>query len=135
MIRTDVWMKLLASVLFTAVTAFAQSLDRLPVTDAEKIADALRAQGKDELAEAIEGSSSQIVGPVRSEVFIAQDGVVHRMKVQSTATSGGKTVTTEMQMDFSDFGIKPNIVIPDDSRVYDITPQLEEGLDSFGQES
>src|SRR5260370_5984669 len=43
MIRTNVWMKLLTSVLLTAVTAFPQSSDRLPVTDAEKIADALRA--------------------------------------------------------------------------------------------
>jgi len=43
MIRTNVWMNLLTSVLLTAVTAFAQSSDRLPVTDAEKIADALRA--------------------------------------------------------------------------------------------
>jgi hypothetical protein len=43
MIRTNVWMKLLRSVLLTAVTALAQSSDRLPVTDAEKIADALRA--------------------------------------------------------------------------------------------
>jgi hypothetical protein len=42
MIRTNVWMKLLASVLLTAVTAFAQSSDRLLVTDTEKIADALR---------------------------------------------------------------------------------------------
>jgi hypothetical protein len=42
MIRTSVWVKLLPSVLLTAVTAFAQSSDRLPVTDAEKIADALR---------------------------------------------------------------------------------------------
>jgi hypothetical protein len=42
-IRTNVWMKLLTSVLLTAVTAFPQSSDRLPVTDAEKIADALRA--------------------------------------------------------------------------------------------
>src|ERR1700759_2445065 len=42
MIRSYVWMKLLTSVLFTAVTSFAQSSDRLPVTDAEKIADALR---------------------------------------------------------------------------------------------
>jgi len=42
MIRTNVWMKLLTSVLLTAVTAFAQSSDRLPVTDVEKIADALR---------------------------------------------------------------------------------------------
>ncbi len=43
MIRTNVWMKLLTSVLLTAVPAFPQSSDRLPVTDAEKIADALRA--------------------------------------------------------------------------------------------
>jgi len=42
MIGINVWMKLLASVLLTAVTAFPQSSDRLPVTDAEKIADALR---------------------------------------------------------------------------------------------
>jgi hypothetical protein len=42
-IRTNVWMKLLTSVLLTAVTAFPQSSERLPVTDAEKIADALRA--------------------------------------------------------------------------------------------
>ena len=42
MIRTNVWMKSLTGVLLTAVTAFAQSPDRLPVTDAEKIADALR---------------------------------------------------------------------------------------------
>jgi hypothetical protein len=43
MIRTNVWMKLLAGFLLTAVPAFPQSSDRLPVTDAEKIADALRA--------------------------------------------------------------------------------------------
>ena len=42
MIRTNLWMKSLTSVLLTAVTAVAQSSDRLPVTDAEKIADALR---------------------------------------------------------------------------------------------
>jgi hypothetical protein len=42
MIRTNVWMELLISVLLTAVAAFAQPSDRLPVTDAEKIADALR---------------------------------------------------------------------------------------------
>jgi hypothetical protein len=46
MIRTHVWMKLLASVLLTAVTAFPQSSDRLPVTDAEKIASAMQASPK-----------------------------------------------------------------------------------------
>lgn len=102
---------------------------------ATEIADTLRAQGKDELAEALEGVSSQLIGPVRSEVFIDQDGVVRRMRMVSTSLSDGKTVTTEMRMDFSDFGIEPNIAIPDDSQVYDITPQLEEGLDSLGQAS
>jgi hypothetical protein len=43
MIRTNTAMKLLTTVLLTGATAFAQSSDRLPVTDAEKIADALRA--------------------------------------------------------------------------------------------
>jgi hypothetical protein len=43
MIRTNGWMKLLTSVLWTAVTALPQSSGRWPVTDAEKIADALRA--------------------------------------------------------------------------------------------
>jgi hypothetical protein len=43
MIRTNAAMKLLTTVLLTLATAFAQSSDRLPVTDAEKIADALRA--------------------------------------------------------------------------------------------
>ena len=43
MIRADAAMKLLTTVLLTVATAFAQSSDRLPVTDAEKIADALRA--------------------------------------------------------------------------------------------
>lgn len=43
MIRTEVGIKLLATGLLTVIAAFAQSSDRLPVTDAEKIADALRA--------------------------------------------------------------------------------------------
>jgi hypothetical protein len=43
MVLINVWMNLLTSVLLTGVTALTQSLDRLPATDAEKIADALRA--------------------------------------------------------------------------------------------
>src|SRR4029077_4901604 len=43
MIRTNTAMKLLTTVLMTVATTFAQSSDRLPVTDAEKIAGALRA--------------------------------------------------------------------------------------------
>jgi hypothetical protein len=46
MIRTNVWRKLLTTVLLTAVTAFPQSSDRLPVTDAEKISSAMQAGPK-----------------------------------------------------------------------------------------
>jgi hypothetical protein len=46
MIRTNAWMKLFTSVLLTAVAAFAQSSDRLPATDAEKIASAMQAGPK-----------------------------------------------------------------------------------------
>jgi hypothetical protein len=99
---------------------------------AAELTETLRSEGKDELAEAVEGASPQIVGPVQSEVFIAQSGVVRRLRVTTTTAEDGKTVTTRMRMDFSDFGIKPKIAIPDDSRVYDITSQLEE---KFGQAS
>jgi hypothetical protein len=43
MTRAQVAMKLLTTVLLTVVAVFAQSSDRMPVTDAEKIADAMRA--------------------------------------------------------------------------------------------
>ena len=43
MIRTNAAMMLLTTVLLTVAAVFAQSSDRLPVTDPEKIADALRA--------------------------------------------------------------------------------------------
>ena len=43
MIRTNAAIKLLTAVLVTVATAVAESSDRLSVTDAEKIADALRA--------------------------------------------------------------------------------------------
>lgn len=107
---------------------------RVMQTPAE-IADVLRTEGKDELAEQIERVSSQMVGPVRSEVFIAQDGMLRRMRTASTVLSHGHTVTTTMRMDFSDFGIEPDIQAPDDSQVYDLSPLLEEKLDALGQPS
>src|SRR5713101_6933244 len=42
MIRIDAVMKLLTTVLLAVAAALAQSSDRLPMTDAEKIADALQ---------------------------------------------------------------------------------------------
>jgi hypothetical protein len=43
MIRAEIAMKLVATLVLTVATAFAQSSDRLPVTNADKIGEALRA--------------------------------------------------------------------------------------------
>jgi hypothetical protein len=99
------------------------------------LARGLRAQGKDELAEQVERVAPQMIGPVRAEVFITPDGMLRRMRTVSTELSQGKAVTTEIRADLFDFGIEPEIAVPDDSQVYDLGPLLEERLDGLGQPS
>jgi hypothetical protein len=99
----------------------------------EVLVQGLRAQGKDELAEQLEGTGSQIVGPVRAEVFIAPSGLLRRMRTVTTVLSEGKTVTTEMRADLFDYGIHPLIRIPDDSQVLELGPELEEAMEGLSQ--
>ena len=95
----------------------------------------LRAQDKDELAEQIEKAESQIVGPVRAEVFITPGGMLRRMRTVTTVLAEGHTVTTEVRADLFDFGIHPDIQVPDDSQVLDLGPELEEKMEALGQPS
>jgi hypothetical protein len=96
----------------------------------EGIVEALRAQGKDELAEQLEGAGSQITGPVHAEVFITPSGMLRRMRTVTTVVTDGKTVTTEMRADLFDYGIHPDIQIPDDSQVLELDPKQ---MEAFGQ--
>jgi hypothetical protein len=105
---------------------------RLTMTGPQ-IVESLRSQGKDELAEQVEQAEPQLLGPVHAEVFIAKSGMLRRMRLVTAESIGGKTVTVAMRFDLFDFGIKPAIQIPDDSRVYELSPDMEEGLDSLGQ--
>jgi hypothetical protein len=107
---------------------------RVVMTGAQ-IAEGLRSQGKDELAEQVEQAAPQLIGPVNAEVFIAKDGMLRRMRLVSTEAPEGKRVTVVMRVDLFDFGIEPNIEEPDDSQVYDLGPQLEEKLEALGQAS
>jgi len=107
---------------------------RVTMTGAQ-VVEALRSQGKDELAEQLEQAGSQIVGPLHAEVFIAKSGMLRRMRLTTTESVDGKTVTVRMGFDLFDFGIKPEIQIPDDSQVYEVGPDMEQGLDSLGQSS
>lgn len=99
------------------------------------LVEGLRAQGKDELAEQMEAVEARIVGPVRAEVFIAPNGMLRRMRTLATELIDSKTVTTEIRFDLFDFGIHPEIVVPDDSQVLELGPELEERLNSLGQAS
>jgi hypothetical protein len=96
---------------------------------------ALRDQGKDELAEGIEQSRSQIVGPVHAQVFITPSGMLRRMRTVTTVLADGKAVTTEMRADLFDYGIQPDIQTPDDSQVLELGPEVEESLERLGQAS
>ncbi len=97
---------------------------------AEGIVQSLHDQGKDELAEQLEGTQVQIVGPVHAEVFITPNGMLRRMRTVTTVLAEGKTVTTEMRADLFDYGIHPQIQVPDDSQVLD-----QEQMEAFGQAS
>ncbi|HET7416222.1 MAG TPA: hypothetical protein VFJ61_01145 [Solirubrobacterales bacterium] len=101
----------------------------------EGLVRGLQAQGKDELAEQIEQAAPQMVGPVHAEVFITDAGMLRRMRTVSTELSDGKAVTTEVRADLFDFGIAPEIAVPDDSRVYELGPEVEEQLEALGQSS
>jgi hypothetical protein len=101
---------------------------------ADQILDLLRSEGKVESAEQLESAAIQLVGPVRIEAFIGH-GILRRVRTVTTIAGAGQTATTTAQMDFFDFGVKPDIQVPDDSQVYDVTPVLEEKLNALGQAS
>ena len=96
------------------------------------IVQSLRDQGKDELAEQMEQVQSQIAGPVHAEVFITPSGMLRRMRTVTTVVAEGKTVTTEMRADLFDYGIHPEIQVPDDSQVLELD---QEQMEAFGQAS
>jgi len=98
----------------------------------EGIIESLHAQGKDELAEQLEGAQAQITGPVHAEVFITPSGLLRRMRTITTVITDGKAVTTEMRADLFDYGIHPDIQVPDDSQVLELDP---EQMEAFGQAS
>jgi hypothetical protein len=92
----------------------------------------LREEGKDDLAEQYEkwyalNPSSPLV-----EAWIDAKDVLRRFRmVMTLPTEPGKpSMTTEMTMDFFDFGARPQIVLPDSDRVFDATPIFEQELDA-----
>lgn len=89
-------------------------------------AEQLREEGEEELAGYIEEEAS----PLRIEAWIDADGLIRRMRiVQSEPSEGGEGPTTiDMRMDFYDFGISPEIDVPESGEVFDATSLAEDEI-------
>lgn len=86
----------------------------------------LRKAGAEKLASYVEKEGS----PMQVEAWIDGDDLVRRMAfVQSQPGDKGEGPTTvSMRMDFFDFGLEPEIDVPDSSDVFDATELVQEDL-------
>lgn len=93
----------------------------------EQVAN-LQEKGAERVASWIEKNGS----PQRVEVWIDGDKMVRRMRLVGSKPSehGDGMTTTDLRMDFFDFGVVPDIEIPAEGEVFDTTSMAEDELDS-----
>lgn len=72
--------------------------------------------------------SANVLGPIRAEAFVDRHGMLRRVRTVATAVTDGAPITMDMRMDLYDFGAEPNVQLPADSAVLDMTPLLEQAL-------
>lgn len=91
--------------------------------DNSERAEQLREEGAEELAAKLEQGR-----PLQIEVWIDADGLVRRMRYINVEREEGdeKATTTDMRVDFFDFGIEPEIELPDSNEVFDATTIAKE---------
>ncbi len=121
--------------LLEAVTGDVQKLGKedvrgVPTTryrgtvDASENVERLREEGAEDLASRIEED------PLQGEAWIDADGLIRRMRfVKSEPGEGGEgPMTLDMRVDFYDFGISPEIDVPESSEVFDATSLVKDEL-------
>jgi hypothetical protein len=67
---------------------------------------------------------------VHVEAWVDSDGLIRRMRVVTTQpqVEGEGGATMDMRVEFFDFGINPQIDLPDSDEVFDATAMAEEEL-------
>jgi hypothetical protein len=96
--------------------------------DLDKIADQLKSEVSGDFADAIERETQQ-VSAASVDVWIDGDGLLRREVSNSTMGSMGAFVMT---MDFSHYGVRPQIRVPRQSEVTDVTSLMQQALDQAG---
>jgi hypothetical protein len=94
----------------------------------DEVVELYRAEGKDEMADAIEEAAALMTAPVTLEASIDAQDIVRRVRmVMEIPTAPGEpALTMDMRMDLFGFGARPEIALPDPSQVLDAT-ELSEG--------
>ncbi len=102
--------------------------------DFNGLADHLRSEGADKAAQEYEQLAEKV--PTTTEVVTWIDGrnLIRRMKLtaHSLERSSGERTVTVATTDFFDFGISPEIQLPNADTVYDITPKIQAQLGLSG---
>jgi hypothetical protein len=92
--------------------------------DTGKLADALKSQVSGDFGDLIDKSVDQISNQT-VDVWIDGRGLVRR---ETSSASMGALGNFTMTMDFTDYGIHPNIEVPPQSDVFDATSLLQQAL-------
>jgi hypothetical protein len=94
------------------------------VIDPDKLRDELKSRVSGNLEELVDRSMDQLSGE-SVDVWIDDQGLIRRASTSTTTVSLGTMNTT---VDFTDYGIHPDIQVPPESEVFDVTPLLERAL-------
>jgi hypothetical protein len=95
--------------------------------DIDKLTDELKSEVSGDFGDLIEQSMDEVSGAT-VDVWIDGNGLLRRETSTSTIASLGSFTMT---MDFSQYGIHPDIEVPPSSEVYDVTPVMERALDEL----
>jgi hypothetical protein len=95
--------------------------------DIDKLTDEIKGEVSGDFGDLIERSMDQ-VSSATVEVWIDAGGLLRRETSTSTMGSLGSFTMT---MDFSHYGIHPDIEAPPSSEVYDVTPLMQRALDEI----
>jgi hypothetical protein len=89
-------------------------------------AERLREMGGEETAALIEKEGT----PLQVEAWIDAKRLVRRMRIVQSRPEeeGAGMITTDMRIDFVDFGLEPEIEVPDSSEVFDTTSLVQNQL-------
>lgn len=95
-------------------------------------ADQLREEGADKTASYVE----KVGTPVQVEAWVDAKGLVRRMRIVQTrpGEEGKGPATIDLRTDFFDFGLEPEVDVPDSDEVFDATSLAEEQLDASSGE-